>query len=95
MFWSWFLRFPQLLDFYHQFGLDIVRPETQTYMRHVDFSANSDFAQNLPYSPPFYPSPWQDASVSPAAWQEALKKAQAFVGQLTLLEKVNLTTGVG
>jgi beta-glucosidase len=28
-------------------------------------------------------------------WEDAYKKAQAFVKQLTLLEKVNLTTGVG
>jgi beta-glucosidase len=28
-------------------------------------------------------------------WEEAYQKAQAFVKQLTLLEKVNLTTGVG
>jgi beta-glucosidase len=28
-------------------------------------------------------------------WNAAYEKAKAFVGQLTLLEKVNLTTGVG
>lgn len=28
-------------------------------------------------------------------WEEAYSKARAFVSQLTLLEKVNLTTGVG
>jgi hypothetical protein len=28
-------------------------------------------------------------------WAAAYSKAQAFVRQLTLLEKVNLTTGVG
>jgi beta-glucosidase len=28
-------------------------------------------------------------------WDAAYAKAQAFVKQLTLLEKVNLTTGVG
>jgi len=28
-------------------------------------------------------------------WAEAYHKARAFVAQLTLLEKVNLTTGVG
>ncbi|KAF2637261.1 beta-glucosidase [Massarina eburnea CBS 473.64] len=32
---------------------------------------------------------------SAAGWGEAYAKAQAFVRQLTLLEKVNLTTGVG
>ncbi|KAF2009164.1 glycoside hydrolase family 3 protein [Aaosphaeria arxii CBS 175.79] len=47
---------------------------------------------NDAYSPPFYPSPWLDGS---GDWAEAYTKAQAFVSQLTLLEKVNLTTGVG
>lgn len=28
-------------------------------------------------------------------WEEAYEKAKAFVSQLTLLEKVNLTTGIG
>ena len=28
-------------------------------------------------------------------WADAYKKAKEFVSQLTLLEKVNLTTGVG
>jgi beta-glucosidase len=28
-------------------------------------------------------------------WQDAYAKAKAFVSQLTLAEKVNLTTGVG
>ncbi|KAI9785182.1 MAG: hypothetical protein M1839_000820 [Geoglossum umbratile] len=45
-----------------------------------------------PSSPPKYPSPW----LSPARdWESAYEKARDFVGQLTLLEKVNLTTGVG
>ncbi|KAF2092215.1 glycoside hydrolase family 3 protein [Saccharata proteae CBS 121410] len=43
-------------------------------------------------SPPKYPSPWMDGS---GQWAAAYEKAKAFVGQLTLLEKVNLTTGVG
>jgi beta-glucosidase len=30
-----------------------------------------------------------------AEWQNAYAKAKAFVSKLTLLEKVNLTTGVG
>jgi beta-glucosidase len=30
---------------------------------------------------------------SAAGWADAYEKAQAFVKQLTLLEKVNLTTG--
>ncbi|KAF2196363.1 hypothetical protein GQ43DRAFT_445184 [Delitschia confertaspora ATCC 74209] len=50
-------------------------------------------ASNNAYSPPFYPSPWMDPK--DGAWADAYEKAQAFVSQLTLLEKVNLTTGVG
>jgi hypothetical protein len=44
------------------------------------------------FSPPKYPSPWMRGG---NGWQDAYAKAQAFVSQLTLLEKVNLTTGVG
>jgi hypothetical protein len=43
-------------------------------------------------SPPFYPSPWGSGA---SGWAEAYEKAAAFVSQLTLLEKVNLTTGIG
>lgn len=56
-------------------------------------------------SPPKYPSPWINADFnwrepSPVptygrSWAEAYDMAVQFVGQLTLLEKVNLTTGVG
>jgi hypothetical protein len=51
-------------------------------------------AQSFQTSPPKYPSPWVDASVA-GSWGAAIQRAQAFVAQLTLLEKVNLTTGVG
>ncbi|KAI9050093.1 hypothetical protein LZ554_006236 [Drepanopeziza brunnea f. sp. 'monogermtubi'] len=44
------------------------------------------------YSPPFYPSPWMNGQ---GEWADAYAKAKDFVSQLTLLEKVNLTTGVG
>jgi hypothetical protein len=44
-------------------------------------------------SPPFYPSPWMDPNAD--GWADAYAKAKAFVSQLTLMEKVNLTTGVG
>jgi len=44
-------------------------------------------------SPPFYPSPWMKEDA--VGWKDAYGKAQDFVSQLTLLEKVNLTTGVG
>lgn len=43
-------------------------------------------------SPPKYPSPWMDGS---GGWASAYQKAQALVRQMTLTEKVNLTTGVG
>ncbi|CCF36272.1 glycosyl hydrolase family 3 [Colletotrichum higginsianum] len=49
--------------------------------------------RDLAYSPPVYPSPWMDPSAD--GWAEAYIKAKDFVSQLTLLEKVNLTTGVG
>jgi hypothetical protein len=45
-----------------------------------------------PTSPPSYPSPWQDGS---GDWATAVSKARAFVGKLSILEMVNLTTGVG
>ena len=44
-------------------------------------------------SPPSYPSPWMDPNDT--KWAPAYAKVHAFVSQLTLLEKVNLTTGVG
>lgn len=44
------------------------------------------------FSTPSYPSPWMNGG---NGWQEAYAKAQRFVSQLTLLEKINLTTGVG
>jgi len=41
-------------------------------------------------SPPYYPSPWGTGA---GEWAGAYEKARAFVSQLTLAEKVNLTTG--
>ena len=49
-------------------------------------------AKSFQTSPPFYPSPWGNGR---GEWAEAYDKARTFVSQLTLLEKVNLTTGVG
>ncbi len=43
-------------------------------------------------SPPYYPSPWIEGT---GEWASAYARAQDFVRQLTLLEKVNLTTGTG
>ena len=49
-------------------------------------------AQSNQTSPPKYPSPW---GTGLGDWAAAYAKAEAFVSQLTLTEKVNLTTGVG
>ncbi|KAI9727632.1 MAG: hypothetical protein M1828_005860 [Chrysothrix sp. TS-e1954] len=43
-------------------------------------------------SPSSYPSPWMDGS---GGWTDAYNRAQALVRQMTLVEKVNITTGVG
>lgn len=50
-------------------------------------------AQSLQKSDPFYPSPWMTPGTMD--WEDAYVKAKDFVSQLTLMEKVNLTTGVG
>ncbi|GAP90060.1 putative glycoside hydrolase family 3 protein [Rosellinia necatrix] len=50
-------------------------------------------ASNLAYSEPHYPSPWMNSQA--LGWEEAYGKAREFVSQLTLAEKVNLTTGIG
>jgi beta-glucosidase len=50
------------------------------------------FASFNETSPPKYPSPWMNGE---GEWAEAYSKAKAFVSQLTLTEKVNLTTGTG
>lgn len=54
-------------------------------------SANNASGQ-LATSPPFYPSPWMTGQ---GEWAAAYAQARDFVSQMTLLEKVNLTTGVG
>ncbi|KAI1321278.1 glycoside hydrolase family 3 protein [Xylariaceae sp. FL0255] len=48
---------------------------------------------NLATSPPVYPSPWQNPEAD--GWEAAIAQARQFVSQMTLLEKVNITTGVG
>ncbi|KAL2022532.1 hypothetical protein VTK56DRAFT_5139 [Thermocarpiscus australiensis] len=47
----------------------------------------------LAASDPYYPSPWMIPDAD--GWKEAYAKAREIVSQMTLLEKVNLTTGVG
>ncbi|KAK4201893.1 family 3 putative glycoside hydrolase [Triangularia verruculosa] len=49
--------------------------------------------RDLAYSPPVYPSPWMNAEAD--GWEDAYAQAREFVSQMTLLEKVNLTTGTG
>lgn len=49
-------------------------------------------SQSFQWSPPKYPSPWGEGS---GDWKESYAKARALVSQLTLEEKVNLTSGVG
>ncbi|KAI0438663.1 glycosyl hydrolase family 3 N terminal domain-containing protein [Xylaria telfairii] len=51
------------------------------------------FADSAPSVSNFYPSPW--SSGGPDGWDDAYKRAHEFVSKLTLLEKVNLTTGTG
>lgn len=53
---------------------------------------NNDYTGPQFSSPPSYPSPWGSGAGN---WSSAYERARAFVSQLTLLEKVNLTTGVG
>ncbi|KAL2799279.1 hypothetical protein BJX66DRAFT_256731 [Aspergillus keveii] len=47
---------------------------------------------DLAYSPPYYPSPW---STGQGEWAEAYNRAVQIVSQMTLDEKVNLTSGTG
>ena len=62
-----------------------------TYPNATDPSATAG-ATSFQTSSPFYPSPWASGF---GDWKEAYDKARAFVAQLTLIEKVNLTTGTG
>lgn len=52
----------------------------------------TNYSGSLAYSPPKYPSPWGTGS---GDWAASYSRARDFVSQMTLLEKVNLTTGVG
>ncbi|RAK86143.1 beta-glucosidase precursor [Aspergillus costaricaensis CBS 115574] len=49
-------------------------------------------ADELAYSPPYYPSPWANGQ---GDWAQAYQRAVDIVSQMTLDEKVNLTTGTG
>lgn len=62
------------------------------YRRQAAQPFNNDYDGPFWTSPPSYPSPWGSGL---GDWGAAYEKAHAFVSQLTLLEKVNLTTGIG
>jgi beta-glucosidase len=74
--------------------LPLANLATTTDTNFFQAPANNDSLNIGPYasSPPKYPSPWADGS---GGWTDAYARAQDFVRQLTLLEKVNLTTGTG
>ncbi|RDW61487.1 putative beta-glucosidase-related glycosidase [Coleophoma crateriformis] len=61
---------------------------------HVDASGWTNVSEVPLYglSPPVYPTPQGSGSTSPA-WAAAYGKAEAFVAQLTLEEKMNVTRG--
>lgn len=65
-----------------------------TYPNATDYSdpAVVAGARTNQTSPPWYPSPWASGM---GDWSAAYARARAMVSQMTLLEKVNLTTGVG
>ncbi|KAI1433602.1 glycoside hydrolase family 3 protein [Xylaria sp. CBS 124048] len=55
--------------------------------------ASAALQGELATSEPHYPSPWMNPNA--VGWEDAYAKAKSFVSQLTLAEKVNLTTGIG
>ncbi|OAQ96473.1 hypothetical protein LLEC1_06903 [Akanthomyces lecanii] len=63
------------------------------YGNNTNSNSTDEQTGPLAQSPPFYPSPWMDPRAP--GWEDAYARAQAFVSQLTLAEKVNITTGVG
>jgi beta-glucosidase len=75
-----------LLDLF-AFAARMTGDSTSSLTANQTSSSNSTLA----YSPPFYPSPWMTGK---GDWAEAYQTAKSFVTQLTLLEKVNLTTGM-
>lgn len=67
----------------------LVATQSSALSVHPQLESRDDLAT----SPPVYPSPWMNPQA--VGWEEAYEKAKDFVSQLTLMEKVNLTTGVG
>ncbi|EHY54565.1 hypothetical protein HRR83_004314 [Exophiala dermatitidis] len=87
-----FLNATSQLSTYLQAVLKPVESPEAIYKRQAAQPWNNDYNGPIWTSPPSYPSPWGSGS---GDWAAAYEKARAFVSQLTLLEKVNLTTGVG
>ncbi|KAK5359351.1 hypothetical protein LTR11_010535 [Exophiala xenobiotica] len=87
-----FLNVTLQLNSYSQYVLKPVESADTLNKRQSSQPFNNDYNGPQFTSPPSYPSPWGSGA---GDWAAAYEKARAFVSQLTLLEKVNLTTGVG
>ncbi|KAK5373757.1 hypothetical protein LTR20_003579 [Exophiala xenobiotica] len=87
-----FLNVTLQLNSYSQYVLQPVESAETLNKRQAAQPFNNDYNGPQFTSPPSYPSPWGSGA---GDWAAAYEKARAFVSQLTLLEKVNLTTGVG
>lgn len=87
-----FLNTTVQLSTYLQSVLKPVESPESIYKRQAAQPFNNDYNGPIWTSPPSYPSPWGSGA---GDWGAAYEKARAFVSQLTLLEKVNLTTGTG
>jgi hypothetical protein len=80
------------LSEYSQAVIKPVEAAEEIYKRQAAQPYNNDYTGPYYQSPPAYPSPWGSGA---GDWAAAYEKARAFVSQLTLMEKVNLTTGTG
>ena len=77
---------------YAQHGRGRISREARSFAVREEELAKRDDPPPGFESPPYYPTPqggWVDS------WAEAYKKAHAVVSNMTLAEKVNLTTGTG
>jgi hypothetical protein len=77
---------------YSQAVLKPVESADAIYKRQAAQPFNNDYTGPFYQSPPSYPSPWGSGA---GDWATAYEKARTFVSGLTLMEKVNLTTGTG
>jgi beta-glucosidase-like glycosyl hydrolase len=69
----------------------VMMDDPQYFMSQTDVSKSS---LEDATSPPYYPSPFGGRSAG-QEWTDAYEKAYKFVDQLSLAEKVNLTSGIG